>query len=343
MIHFNHEHFQSSLTRWLWVLPSPPGRTFAPCQSAIWTHKRLASNLVLGGVLLHMMNHQQTPLFPFQDCSVFTLSSRRRASVAGLPRSGSWRLPTMNKVCFISVCSVVSVAWNWLTTSILVFPGPKSFLFVFWISGDSFLGLILTEWCNFDVLQASAHFLGPFWINEHFWHHVVLLNTSKVSAWDDCDIGSSIRCKVKLFAVDFDVCMPWVLEFQRVNWGCPPQLHSLSGVNRCDDTQYDTLFFFQSSESFLWAAHCCVASLHKTLSAFRPFGWTVLSSMRRTLTAARTFLASCVSGSLKSLRVVHFPLVLFPLFSWYPIDLCTDGIGLGHWLRLLPWSFVGSA
>ena len=35
----------------------------------------------------------------------------------------------------------------------------------------------LTKWHNFDVLQASAHFLDPFWINTLFWHHVVLSNT----------------------------------------------------------------------------------------------------------------------------------------------------------------------
>ena len=166
---------------------------------------------------------------------------------------------------------------------------------------------------------------------------------SEVSSWDDSDIGSGVHSKVNLFAVDQDFCMPLVLEFQRVDWGCSPRFRSLSGINCCDDTQYDILFFFQSSESFLWMAHSCVVSLHKTLSAFRLFGWTVLSSMHRAFTAACTFLASSVSRTLKSLRVVHFPWVLFPLFCWYSIDLCTYGIGLGHRLRLLSWSFVGSA
>ena len=144
--------------RWLQVLPSPPGRTFALCLSAIWTHKRLASNLVrlsgVGLLLVHMMKHQQTPLFPFQDCSVFTLSSRRRASVAGLPRSGSWRLPTTNKVCFVLVCSVVSVAWNWLTTLILTFSGPKSFLFVFRMSGEFLVKYLL--WMTVTLALVST-------------------------------------------------------------------------------------------------------------------------------------------------------------------------------------------
>ena len=77
MIGFNHEHFQSNqkFTEFL----TAPGdfSTSAPCLSAIWIHKRLASNLVrlsgVGLLLVHLM-HRQTLLFPFQDCSLPALA-----------------------------------------------------------------------------------------------------------------------------------------------------------------------------------------------------------------------------------------------------------------------------
>ena len=67
--------------------------------------------------------------------------------------------------------------------------------------------------CRFELTDdVDFVFTGPKSFLFVFWSSL-----SEVSAWDDCDVGSGVHSEVNLFAVDLDVCVAWVLDFQRVD------------------------------------------------------------------------------------------------------------------------------